>query len=185
MCAARQAVGTHRRPIVIRWPEPAIVYPESVFEGHIIELVESVYGQAGLVFSVFRHFGLDLTVFVDVGSHTAVRMVEVKAYNGQREGGVGFGNGRGEGAQVDVLSRDDATMRLLDRSVRWALADATRPQGSERFAWFDCTAASRAAMGGVSRGKQNNLGVSSLRTKMRTWPEFCQELRAFLVEATS
>ena len=90
-------------------------------------------------------------------------MIEAKAYNAQRHSGVGFGNGRGEGPQVDLLHSNQSALRLLDQSVRWVLADATC-LGASRYACFDCTAASQAAMGGVARGKQNNFQLVRVET---------------------
>lgn len=168
--------------MAVSLPEPAAVYPESLFETELAHLVEAVYGEASLEFAIHRHFGLDLTVFVTTASGPRVRMLEAKAYNAQRQGGVGFGNGRGEGPQVDLLHSSQSGLRLLDQNVRWVLADATLPQGASRYACFDCTAASQAAMGGVARGKQNNFSLSALKPRMTTWGSFCELVEAFLLK---
>ena len=74
-------------------------------------------------------FGLDIAVFPeDVGPPQPL-FVEVKSYGGKRQGGVGFGNGRGEGPQVDLLVGDASA--LFDSYIRWAFVDATQPVGVE------------------------------------------------------
>lgn len=69
-------------------------------------------------------------------------------------GGVGFGNGRGEGAQVELLLAPDNCMALLDLMVRSVYVDATREIGSQRYCLFTCEKAKAAAMGGAWEVKQ-------------------------------
>lgn len=151
-------------------PEPEAIYPESLFEAEVARIVEAVYGHASLEFALHTHLGLDLAAFVTTACGPAVRMLEAKSYNAQRQGGVGFGDGGGEGPQVDLLLSNPSALRLVDQSVRWVLADATLPRGAARYACFDCAAASQAAMGGVARGKQNTFSLTApaLATTLRT-----------------
>jgi hypothetical protein len=107
--------------------------------------------------------------------------IECKAYNGQRQGGVGFGNGQGEGPQVDILTIEDRGASVLDPHVRWVIVDATMPYKSERFALFDNRQARAAAIGGVASGKQNNFRLAALKDGMTTWTVFCERLKAFVM----
>ena len=157
--------------------EPSVVYPEAQFQSAVRSIVEDVL--CGQQFTVLPKFGLDLAVFYGAGSST-VRFFEIKSYCGQRMGGVGFGNQHGAGQQVDMLLCEEACLRQFDRFVRWAYADATQPKGSSRYALFTCDLARRAAMGGVSRGKHNNLKISALRPNLVGWSEFTDLVRHFL-----
>ncbi len=71
----------------------------------------------------------------------------------------------------------------LDSIVRWIYADATQPAGGRRYALFTCAKAKAAAMGGVARGKQNNLRTSVLRDYLLTWNQLCDEVRRFLLSS--
>jgi len=99
--------------------------------------------------------------------------LELKVHVGQRHGGVGFGNQKGIGPQIDLLfdeafslPRSPDALKLLDRSVRWILADWLKPIDSPRYALFSCGEAQRAAMNGVAPGKQNNLRVRDFHPTM-------------------
>jgi hypothetical protein len=113
---------------------------------------------------------------------TAIRLLEVKSFGRQRMSGVGFGNGKGIGPQVDLIISEEESLCLFDDAVRWALVDATSPQGTSRYALFTCSTAKKAAMGIVLRGKQNNLRVSALRPYLVQWAEFCSAVSMFLLQ---
>src|SRR5206468_2212304 len=104
-------------------------------------------------------FGLDIGIFVSDENGSYARFIEAKTYAAGRPGGVGFGDGRGEGPQVTILLCPEGDIGVVDETVRWALADTTRQSGQARYAFFDCRTAKAAAMGGVARGKQNNLKI--------------------------
>ena len=162
--------------------EPTAVYPETAFEAAVIEGIREILVEAGRKYLLVRRFGLDVAVFIEASAGVAVRLVEAKAFGAQRQGGVGFGNGHGEGPQVELLCCAEGSMALLAPAVRWILADATLPPGSARYACFDCETAKAAAMGGVRKGKQNNFRVSALRPYYREWSVLLSDLKGFLLE---
>lgn len=160
-------------------PEPSQVDPEALFEEALLDLARSlVGGQAGTV--IIRHFGLDIAVFQSTTPTTRALFIEAKSYNGQRQGGVGLGNGRGEGPQVDLLLNDAPQLLRFDGMIRWAFVDATKAIGKPRFALLNCTEAKAVVMGRVSRGKQNNFSMASVGLRSVTWPVFCEQLAHFL-----
>ena len=161
--------------------EPTVVYPEGRFQEAVAAAIEDTLTAAGRRFLVLQRFGLDIAVFMANQPQNVIRLFEVKSYNEQRPGGVGFGNRRGQGAQVDLLLCLDASLPLLDGMIRWVYADATLPPGSPRYALFTCAKAKAAAMGGVARGKQNNLRTSALRDCLVAWNQLCEELHSFLL----
>ena len=113
--------------------EPTVVYPESEFERSLDPLIERALHGCRAV--IVRKFGLDIAVFLeDVGPPQPL-FVEVKSYRANRPGGVGFGNWRGEGPQVDLLVGDASA--LFDSYIRWAFVDATQPVGVDRYAFLD------------------------------------------------
>lgn len=163
-------------------PEPAGVYPENLFQKAVVSLVEDILSVAGRRFILAEGFGLDVSVFFERSStESTIRLLEVKAFGAQRMGGVGFGNGQGKGSQVDLLLCTEETLPLLDGTVRWVYADATLPPGSARYALFNCAVAKMLAMGGVARGKQNNLRISGLRNRLVDWNSLRHELEEFLL----
>ena len=162
--------------------EPAVVYPEGEFQKAVVAVIEDVLTAAGCRFLVLERFGLDIAVFIANPPTNLICLFEVKAFGAQRMGGVGFGNQRGQGTQVDLLLSPDASLPLLDGAIRWVYADATRPAGSARYALFTCAKAKVVAMGGVARGKQNNLRTSALRDCLLAWNPLCNEMREFLLK---
>ena len=134
--------------------EPTGVYPESKFERSLAPLIERALHGCRAV--VVPQFGLDIAVFLeDVGPPQPL-FVEVKSYGGKRQGGVGFGNGRGEGPQVDLLVGDASA--LFDSYIRWAFVDATQPVGVDRYAFLDSgltvfASTSRVQPDEVARGR--------------------------------
>lgn len=157
--------------------EPEEVYPEEKFEEALNELFKRVKDRYRRT-TIVPKFGLDFAFFCSDTCRTRVTFVEVKSYGGQRQGGIGFGNGKGEGPQVDILLSD--SIDLLDKCVRWAFADATRNVCSPRYALLNCTEAKAVAMNGVAKGKQNNFRVSALSQHFVSWEEFCKRLLKFL-----
>lgn len=83
--------------------------------------------------TVLEPFGLDVAILVKSPSGTTLRLVEFKAYAGQRLDSVGFGDRKGEGPQVDLLILPDSFVRSLDPLIRWCFgerryADLTLPR---------------------------------------------------------
>lgn len=132
-------------------------------------------------FFVLTNFGLDIAVFMKWPVSSEVRLLEIKAFVGSRQGGVGIGNQKGHGNQIDLLLLPGRHLALADQLARWILGDGTRPKGSPRYVIFSNTKARDSAMGGVRRGKQNNLRVSSLFENGLTWDELSGRLDSFLL----
>ena len=162
--------------------EPLDIYPEAKFQEALVSLIKDFLSAGNRRFALLQRFGLDVAVFCEASSGaTVVRFFEVKAFGGQRMGGVGFGNGRGLGPQVDLLLAPDDCLCLFGPTVRWAYADATQNPGTARYALFTCETAKKAAMRDVLRGKQNNLRVSALRPSLLNWADFCSQVKHFLL----
>jgi hypothetical protein len=161
--------------------EPAVVYPEAEFQKAVVGLLEDLLTSAGRPFQVLQRFGVEIAVFMMNPRENAVRLFEVKAFGAQRMGGVGFGNQRGQGAQVDLLLCPDDSLPLFDGTIRWVYADATQPSGTARYAVFTCAKAKAAAMRGVARDKQNNLRIAALRDCLVTWSQLYDDVRRFLL----
>lgn len=160
--------------------EPAVVYPERKFQEALVMVIRDVLTASGREFMVLERFGLDIAVFVANAPQSVVRLFEVKAFGAQRMGGVGFGDKRGQGAQIDLLLCSN--LPLLDGTVRWVYADATKPAGSPRYALFTCAKAKASAMGSaIAHGKQNNLRTSALRDCLLDWNALCGEVQRFLL----
>ncbi|SRR5712692_148514 len=163
--------------------EPVEVYPEASFQGAIVSVIEDILVEAGRQFVVMKGFGLDIAVFMDASQQSNVRFFEVKAFGGQRPGAVGFGNGSGLGAQVDLLLCEKNRLAMFDGTIRWVYADATRGLGTARYALFTCGEAKNAAMANaVCRGKQNNLRISALHDRLLPWTQLRDEIRGFLLD---
>lgn len=163
-------------------PEPQVVYPEAEFQKAVVTVVKAALTEGDRKFVLLERFGLDVAIFMEISQRsTAIRFLEVKSFGAQRMGGIGFGNGKGVGPQVDLIISREESLPLFEDSVRWAFADSRLAPGSSRYALFTCTAAKRAAMGTVLRGKQNNLRVSALRPFMVGWTEFCRYVSGFLL----
>lgn len=162
--------------------EPSVITPESVFEAAVIEVVRDLVRDLGCRCVVIPRFGLDVALFLGSAGHTYSRFLEAKVYAAGRAGGVGFGTPGGQGPQVELLLCSEKDLALLDTSVRWILGDATRQQGSKRYALFDCRRAKAAAMGEVRKGKQNNLRMSAIQDCFVAWTDLVAQLREFLFE---
>jgi hypothetical protein len=163
------------------FPEPSEVYPEERFEATLIQLVRLYLDRAGVRYTLVPKFGLDIAIFFADASGATVRFIEAKAYGAHRLGGVGFGNSKGVGPQVEVLLCPDERLPDFDPHIRWALVDASQPVGSRRYVFFSCLCAKGAAMGGVARAKQNNFRLSAFGSEFVDWSTFCAAVRKFLL----
>jgi len=129
---------------------------------------------------VIEPFGLDAAVFITTEEVVGLKLLEFKAFAGHRPGGVGFGDRRGEGPQVDLLCLPEEALRKLSALIRWCFADLTKLRGDRRYAILDSSGAKRAAMGHVGPGQQNNFNVGRCMISPLTWREFVTELVAFV-----
>jgi len=174
-------------------PEPDIetgLRPEETFQAAIKEGVRLALdqlisnGTLGQYF-ILEKFGLDIAVFLRWQDNSvSAKFLEMKAFVGSRQGGVGFGNGKGEGPQVELLLLDSGKLGVADRFVRWVLVDGTKEKGIERYTIFDSNQARRSAMGQVTKGKQNNLRVQELMRDAMTWNKLLNEIRVFLMSGS-
>jgi hypothetical protein len=162
--------------------------PEAVLQSAVVSEIRRMMQQALVPYVLLERYGLDVSVFLLHPDGPRFRQIELKVHTGQRQGGVGLGNGSGRGVQVDLLydaarerPRSPDELRLLDASIRWVLAYGLEPEGTARFAWFNCSEAKAAVMGGVRPGKQHNLRIGSLVDKKRTWPQLLDSIREFLL----
>ena len=131
-------------------------------------------------FFIIENFGVDIAVFLNFKDFNYIRFFELKAYKGARPDGVGFGNQRGQGVQVDLLQLDFPQLNFADTFVKWILINATKPKGSDRFVVFSNTEAAAAAMGQIKRNKQNNFKVSQLMKNSICWDNLLEEIEHFL-----
>lgn len=161
--------------------EPSNVYPEKEFEMALRLLIHRI-AESKVPCSIVPSGGFDIAIKV-LSPEAPTVHIEVKSYGAQRLGGMGFGNGKGNGPQVDLLI-DAVRATLQDRVVRWAFADATREPGSARYALLTCSEARAVAMGGVARDKQNNFSLSALKGYWMTWVVFHDRLTDFLAGAS-
>lgn len=109
-----------------------------------------------------------------------IRVCELKAFVGSRQGGVGFGNRCGEGSQVELLLLEDEELKMINRFIRWILVDGTRPKDSERYVFFNNNQAKKSAMGYVKKEKQYNFRVKSLMNNAINWMKLSGEIEHFL-----
>lgn len=164
--------------------EPEDIYPESIFQAALVRVLERIAAPSSVL---IESFGLDVALFLKSPSGTRVRFLEIKSFGGQRMGGVGFGNQRGKGPQVDMLHNDEFAIGLLDPCVRWVfgLKVDSRfrplPRGTARYAILNCREAKAAAMGTVSRSKQNNFRISALADRLIGWDQLVDELKCFVL----
>ena len=92
-----------------------------------------------------------------------------------------MGDRRAEGTQVDLLLREDDSLRRLRGVIMWILGDSSRRTGEKRYAFFDCIEAKKSAYGGVELTKQNNLNVNKPLKRGLTWDELSDSLGRFLL----
>lgn len=144
--------------------------------------VEEILTQAPVPVAhfVLEDFGLDLAVLIRwPGRRPAVKFLELKAFVGSRQGGIGFGNRDGRGCQVDLLMQGQKELAAA-QFCRWIVADVTKERGTPRFWILTNLEARNAAMKSVERGKQNNLSVKRMPGRALTWHNLKGELKAFL-----
>ena len=166
--------------------EPESFNNEREFEEFMTKVIDDVLSdlkKQGVVsnYYIFRELGFDIAVFLDKGGSPKVKFFELKLYKGQRAGGVGFGNQRGEGPQVEVLLNDKETLAFFNKFLRWIVCDALA-MGERRYVFIDNIIAKECAMGEVRRGKQNNFNINKLRKHAITWGELIQKIREFLTQ---
>ena len=93
--------------------EPDLSQGESALQVAIVAEVERILSGTRYPFLVIERFGLDVAVWVGVPPSVLHKLLELKVFLGARPGGVGFGNRRGEGPQVDLLIKTEEELHLL------------------------------------------------------------------------
>lgn len=169
-----------QEPDIIKGCNPEGKFQKAI-EGEIKKILDQKKSDGSLIgHFILENFGLDLAVFTRFDSRFSIRLFELKAFVGSRQGGVGFSNQRGKGSQIELLLLGNQQLSLADHFTRWIFVNGTKPKGTNRFAIFDNRQAKNVTMGGVSRGKQNNLRVNELMRNAETWDELSEELEHFL-----
>lgn len=175
---------------MIHAQEPDIIKghnPEDTLQKAIKEEIKRILERKKVegvltTYFILEYFGLDIAVVMKrADSHCTIRFLELKAFVASRQGGVGVGNQRGEGSQIELLLLDDKQLSVCDEFIRWILIDGTKTKGAKRFAFFGTSTAQNAAMGTVRTGKQNNLRVNELMKEAITWGKLSQEIEHFLI----
>jgi hypothetical protein len=141
-------------------------------------------------------FGLDVAVFTENTAGAAQSyFIEAKVYKSSSQRiniGPPFNRDPQHRLQNQIgLFFDDATrafrrqsqISLLDRSLRWALADCSLPAKSPRFVFFSCKdAPGVAARGQFTLTKQNNFSLPRCRARLQwlTWDELLARIAEFI-----
>ena len=165
--------------------EPILAEGEAALQNALVAEVRRVLDESGNRYLLFERFGLDIAIFVERDDATHARLIEAKVFAGHRPGGVGFGTPSGRGPQVELLLHSSEQLRLVDSSIRWVLGNALLPEAAPRYAFFNSVRAQRAAMGGVRRGKQNNLRINDFADELLTWERLTGLLKGFLLDQNS
>lgn len=170
-------------------PEPDIIMqkskPEEIFQTALTEEIKMIMEKKKkenevLDYFMLKGYGLDIAVFVKRNNGSNIYFIEVKAFVGSRPNGVGFGNQKGEGSQIDLLLLEDNLLSLANDFARWVLVDGTKSKGQNRYVFFDCKEAKKVTMNGVRRGKQNNFNVNVLMREAINWYDLSMQIDSFL-----
>ncbi len=165
-------------------PEPDIVQyqnPEASLQNAIVAEIKQILTREGVTFILIEKFGLDIGVFIQKEDKEYARFIEIKTFVGSRMGGVGFGNQKGEGVQVDLLSHSTNELSIVNSSVLWILGFDDHPKGTPLYSLFSSIQAKQAAMRTVKAGKQNNFRISDLKNNLITWTQVSTILQKFLL----
>ena len=155
--------------------------PELLFQKTIISFLQEELSHRNITFLIIEYFGLDLAVFFPQQSGLRTKFIELKAYCGSRRGGVGVGNKQG-GTQIEILDNSSEELKTFNGSIIWALVDGTLEKGIERYCLLESQIIKNNMMGGVRKGKQNNLRIAALNNIYVNWETFCKQLVDFLIE---
>ena len=163
--------------------EPDLTKGEPALQHAVRALVEATLDSLPGKSLVIEGFGLDLAIWRGVASTQLAKFLELKVFKGARAGGVGFGNQAGRGPQVALLLASRDSLQLMQQTVRWIVADATRLPSQPRYALVSSLEAKDAVMGQVAHGKQNNFRIRYFHDKYMNWPQLCTAVFDFLAEA--
>ena len=154
--------------------------PENSLHLALVSQLRMMGEEKGKDLLILDEFGLDIAIFYQRDDYLVSRFIELKTFVGSRQGGVGIGNSRGYGTQIDLLLLSHEQLEKLYKNIIWVLGFGTMPIGTPRYKVFSCLEAKNAAMGGIRRGKQNNLRISDLTDNLMTWIEILEYTDGFL-----
>jgi len=171
-----------QEPEIMKGHSPEATF-QSVIKFETSKILDQRKAEGFLIaYFILEYFGLDLAVFMKwADGRYSFKLLELKTFVGQRQGGVGVGNQRGQGSQIDLLLLNDEQLNVCDEFIRWIFVDGTIQAGKKRYALFGTRDGKNAVMGKVRRGKQNNLRVSDLRKNMISWNTLVEQLEQFLI----
>lgn len=161
-------------------PEPDLSVGEEALQKAITFEVNRILEGSCLPFVLIEHFGLDLALWLGTPPALKSMFLEFKVYLSQ-SGRLGFGNGQGKGNQVDLLMLGPSDFSHLEDRIRWIIADGSMQPGSSRYAFIPSEIVKSAAMGGVARGKQNNIRINEVMSRGVTWDQLLDKLSEFLL----
>lgn len=160
-----------KEPLIEKGQDPEKIF-QIAFKNELISILKTKKDNNIIQeFLLIDGFGLDIAAFQKSNENMKAIFFELKAFVGSRAGGVGFGNSKGKGTQVDILLMAEAQIKVIDECVFWILVDGTKPVGERRYVLFTSTEAKRVAMNGVQAGKQNNLRINELLLNAISWEE--------------
>ena len=168
------------RPVLKQAREPEDLLHQALLD-EIEALLEEMKTKGKVTeYILFSEFGLDIAIFMKKGDMVLTRFIELKAYAGKRNGGVGFGNGRGRGCQADLLLLDTSKMEIIENSIRWVIWDSLR-KNDKCFSFLSSREAKDSVMGEVEREKQNNFGIKKVFVKSSiTWDQLSAKIKEFM-----
>ena len=138
-----------------------------------------------LHYVIMESFGLDIAIFIDTKENKLFKCIEIKLYKPSSMR-IGVGNQRGEGRQIDILLLKNGELELIDKFCRWIIADSSKSVGSNRYIFCNSSDVKTYMMGGVKRGKQNNINPRIFdEIKLFTWDELSLELEKFLLDCVN
>jgi len=163
--------------------EPQIIkgkYPEKSLHDALVKSIRDKSEQLDKEIIIFEEFGLDISIFFKENQHLEFRFIEVKTFVGSRPGGVGVGSSKGNGSQIDLLELLPNELEIFEKNILWVMGFGTLPEGSPRYKCLSSNDVQVTAMGGIRRGKQNNLRVSEWQNGLIEWGSLLDEVFEFL-----
>ncbi len=74
--------------------------PEQSLQDSLIAETQSILDQSKISYLLLVSFGLDIAFFIGK-ENPLLKLIEVKTFVGSRQGGVGIGNSKGKGSQIE------------------------------------------------------------------------------------
>lgn len=147
MAGADTKMAYTKEPEIIQRFKPEGSLQEAIIEETREILERGKLGHSLVEYIILPEFGLDIAFFIQQHDRSSIYFLELKAYTGSRPG-VGFGDGNGQGREVDLLLLQDSQLNVANRFIRWILVDGTKAIGSKRFVISNNSLARNSAMRG-------------------------------------